>query len=89
MTDPEFGLWVAHVANVLEDFHGAMDYDATADHAANLLRTYLRAGPLVHLAAGQARRPEIPVARYVTESMTPTDAGRRWADQLEAEEQSL
>jgi hypothetical protein len=40
MTDPEFGLWVAHVANVLEDFHGAMDYDATADYAANLLRTY-------------------------------------------------
>ena len=32
---------------------------------------------------------EIPVARYVTESMTPTDAVRRWADQLEAEEQSL
>ena len=28
------------MANVLEDFHGAMDYDATADYAANLLRTY-------------------------------------------------
>jgi hypothetical protein len=36
MTDPEFGLWVAHVSNVLEDFHGAVDYDATADYAACL-----------------------------------------------------
>ena len=35
MTDPEFGLWVGHVANVLEDFHGAMDYDAAADYAAS------------------------------------------------------
>src|ERR1700733_8171818 len=32
---------------------------------------------------------EIPAARYVAWSMTPQDAVRIWADQLEAEEQSL
>jgi len=38
--DPEFGLWVAHVADVLEAEHGATDYDVAADYAVNLLRMY-------------------------------------------------
>jgi len=35
--DPIDATWIAHVAEVLEDFHGATDCDATADYAYNLL----------------------------------------------------
>ena len=38
--DPIDGAWIAHVAEVLEDFHGAADYDAAADYAHNLLAAY-------------------------------------------------
>jgi hypothetical protein len=38
MTSPIDSAWVAHVAEVLEDFHGATGYEATADYADVLLR---------------------------------------------------
>lgn len=42
MTGPSHldGVLIAHVADVLESDHGCADYDASADHAANLLTAY-------------------------------------------------
>jgi hypothetical protein len=37
VTSPIDATWIAHVADVLEDFHGATDYDATAEYACALL----------------------------------------------------
>lgn len=37
MTSPIDGTWIAHVSDVLEDYFGALDYDATADYSAALL----------------------------------------------------
>ena len=36
---PVTGVMIAHVADVLEAEHGCEDYDATADYAANLIRS--------------------------------------------------
>jgi hypothetical protein len=37
VTSPIDATWIAHVADVLEDFYGATDYDATAEYACALL----------------------------------------------------
>jgi hypothetical protein len=40
MTSPIDAAWIAHVADVLADFHGATDYETTAEYANALLVAY-------------------------------------------------